>query len=271
MKAWILVLALIGLLSASGAGAVDDIGAHVVKTVPPKYPPDAARAGVSGTVVLIITVTATGAVESILVERSSGSRSLDTAAIDAANEWTYAPSIEHGKAVRGRVRVPVDFKMGDDDEPVRAAVAHLAPRLRVPVVTPDADGTLPRFIPDPLPLEADSVAATMALLEAQATPIDLPPGLPADIALYTWIGENGETRWEVYTGEMPHAPTLVRTRLTTDGRHGFSVTRVLCEAKDAEACERFLSHVQRSGRQRAVPLEAPEAAAAGSKDAVPGG
>lgn len=270
MKAWILVLAMTGLLSAAGAGAVDDIGAHVVTKVPPKYPADAARAGISGTVVLVITVTATGAVESILVERSSGNRSLDTAAIDAANEWTYAPSIEHGKAVRGRVRVPVDFTMGDEDEPVRAAVAHLAPRLRVPVVTPDADGTLPRFIQDPLSLEADGVAATMALLESQATPIDL-PDLPADIALYTLTGENGETRWEVYTGEMPHAPTLVRTRLTTDGKHGFSVTRVLCEAKDAEACKRFLGHVQRSGRQRAVPLKTPEAGGAGSKGAVPGG
>lgn len=270
MKAWILILAMMGALSPASAGAADDVGAHVVKTVPPKYPVDAARAGISGTVVLVISVSASGDVESVLVERSSGNRSLDTAAIDAANEWTYAPSIEHGKAVRGRVRVPVDFKMGNEDEPVRAAVANLAPRLRVPVVTPAADGTVPQFIQDALPLEADSVAAVVALLQAQGTPIDI-PDLPADIALYTMEGENGETRWEVYTGEIPHAPTVVRTRLTTDGKHGFSVTRVLCEAKGAEACKQFLAHAQRSGRQRAVPLEVPEADAGGSKDAVPGG
>lgn len=269
MKAWSLVLAMMGLLWAAGAGAADDIGAYVVKTVPPKYPVDAARAGISGTVVLVITVGPSGAVESILVERSSGNRSLDTAAIDAANEWTYAASIEHGKAVRGRVRVPVDFKMGSEDEPVRAAVANLAPRLRVPAVMPDAEGTVPQFIPDPLPLEAGSVAAVMALLQAQGSLIDI-PDLPADIALYTLEGENGETRWEVYTGDIPHAPTVVRTRLSTDGKHGFSVTRVLCEA-EAEACKRFLAYVQRSGRQRAVPLQVPETDAGGSKDAAPGG
>ena len=77
----------------------------------------------TGTVVLIITVSDSGWVENILVERSSGNRLLDTAAIDAANEWTFAPAIEHGKPVRGRVRVPMDFDMGDEDEPLRQAVA----------------------------------------------------------------------------------------------------------------------------------------------------
>ena len=142
--------------------------------------------------VLVITVNAAGTVENVLVERSSGHRLLDAAAIDAANEWTYAPAIEHGKPVRGRVRVPVDFNMGNEDEPVRAAVADLAQRLRVPVVATDADGTVPQFIQDPLPLEAEDVADMLALLQAQGTAIDV-PGLPDGVALYNLQGANGAT------------------------------------------------------------------------------
>lgn len=268
MKAWILAMALMAALPPAAAGTAEEAGAHILKTVPPKYPPEAARAGATGTVVLVITVDRTGAVENILVERSSGNRLLDTAAIDAANEWTFAPAIEHGRPVRGRVRVPVDFNMGDEDEPIRAQAAGLSPRLRVPAVTPDAAGTVPQFIDDPLPLEAGSVEAVLAMLQAQGKPIDI-PGLPAGIALYTLHGENGWTQWEVYTGDIPHAPTLVRKRTTSDGTHGFAVTRVLCESKDADACARFLAHVQRPGRQRAVPLKAPAAAGA-AKDAAPG-
>lgn len=269
MKTWLLALVMLGVLSPM-AGAADDVGAHVLKPTPPKYPPEAARAGATGTVVLVITVNAAGAVENVLVERSSGNRLLDTAAIDAANEWTYAPSIEHGKPVRGRVRVPVDFNMGNEDEPIRAAIADLAPRLRVPAVTPDAEGNVPQFIQDPLPLEADGVAAAVALLQAQGKPIEI-PDLPADIALYELDGENGPTHWEVYTGGIPHAPAVVRKRLTSDGTYGFFVTRVACESQDTDACARFIAYLQRSGRQHAVPLKALEGGAGGTKDVVPGG
>lgn len=267
MRVWILVLVMMGVLPS--AAAVDDVGAHVLKPVPPKYPPEAARAGATGTTVLVITVGATGAIENILVERSSGHRLLDTAAIDAANEWTFAPATEQGKPVRGRVRVPVDFNMGNDDEAIRNAVATLAPRLHVPAVTPDQAGTVPQFIEDPLPLEADSVAAALALLQTQGTSIDI-PGLPPDIALYTLQGENGSTHWEVHTGDIPHAPTVVRTRVTRDEVHGFTVTRVLCESRQAGACARFLAYAQRPARQRAVPLVVPAGDAGSAKDAAPG-
>lgn len=268
MKAWVFALAMMLSASSIAIGAEGDMGAHVLKQVPPKYPSEAARAGVTGTVVLIITVSDSGLVENILVERSSGNRLLDTAAIDAANEWTFAPAIEHGKPVRGRVRVPMDFDMGDEDEPLRQAVAGLPLRLRMATMVPDAAGTIPRFIEDPVPLEADSVAAMLALLQAKGTPIELPE-LPPGVSLYTLEGENGSTHWEVYTGDFPAAPSLVRERMTRDGTHGFIATRVLCESKDAEACARLLAYVRQPARQRAVPLKAPAGNADGTKDAVP--
>jgi len=78
---------------------------------PPKYPPAALRAGITGTVVLIIDVDASGNVTNVSVEKSSRNRDLDRAAMDAARKWRFNPGSQGGQKVAGRVRVPVDFKM----------------------------------------------------------------------------------------------------------------------------------------------------------------
>ena len=78
---------------------------------PPKYPPAALRAGVTGTVVLIIDVDASGNVTNVSIEKSSRNRDLDRAAMDAARKWRFNPGSQGGQKVAGRVRVPVDFKL----------------------------------------------------------------------------------------------------------------------------------------------------------------
>ena len=78
---------------------------------PPKYPPAAARAGIQGTVILIIDVDASGNVTNVSVEKSSRNRDLDRAAMDAARKWRFNPGKQGTQSVAGRVRVPVDFKM----------------------------------------------------------------------------------------------------------------------------------------------------------------
>ena len=78
---------------------------------PPKYPPAALRAGITGTVVLIIDVDASGNVTNVSVEKSSRNRDLDRAAMDAARKWRFNPGSQGGQKVAGRVRVPVDFKL----------------------------------------------------------------------------------------------------------------------------------------------------------------
>ena len=78
---------------------------------PPKYPPAAARAGIQGTVILIIDVDASGNVTNVAVEKSSRNRDLDRAAMDAARKWRFNPGKSGAQSVAGRVRVPVDFKM----------------------------------------------------------------------------------------------------------------------------------------------------------------
>jgi protein TonB len=95
---------------------VQDIGASVdissKNMNPPRYPPSAARAGIEGTVILIIDVDASGNVTNVSVEKSSRNRDLDRAAMEAARKWRFNPSVVNGQKAAGRVRVPVDFKMG---------------------------------------------------------------------------------------------------------------------------------------------------------------
>lgn len=78
---------------------------------PPKYPPAAARAGVQGTVILIVDVDANGNVTNVMVEASSRNRDMDSAAMDAAREWRFNPGQSNGRKAAGKIRVPVDFKM----------------------------------------------------------------------------------------------------------------------------------------------------------------
>ena len=94
---------------------VESIGASVdissKNMNPPKYPPAAARAGIQGTVVLVIDVDANGNVTNVSVEKSSRNRDLDRAAMDAARKWRFNAGQSGGQKTAGRVRVPVDFKM----------------------------------------------------------------------------------------------------------------------------------------------------------------
>ena len=94
---------------------VPDIGASVdissKNMNPPEYPRAEMRRGITGTVVLIITVDASGNATDVSVETSSGNRNLDRAAIKAARRWRFNPGVSGGRKVGGRVRVPVEFTL----------------------------------------------------------------------------------------------------------------------------------------------------------------
>jgi protein TonB len=63
-------------------------------------------------VILVIDVDASGNVTNVSVEKSSRNRDLDRAAMQAARRWRFNPSIVNGQPAPGRVRVPVEFKLG---------------------------------------------------------------------------------------------------------------------------------------------------------------
>ncbi|MCY7313615.1 MAG: energy transducer TonB, partial [Pseudoxanthomonas sp.] len=64
---------------------------QVVSAPPPRYPPEALRAGTSGEVVVEITVGTDGSVTGARVVRASPPRVFDREALNAARRWRFAP------------------------------------------------------------------------------------------------------------------------------------------------------------------------------------
>lgn len=62
------------------------------KAVPPHFPPEARRSGISGTVHAMVLVAADGTVADVKIRQSSGNRALDDAGVAALKLWKYPAS-----------------------------------------------------------------------------------------------------------------------------------------------------------------------------------
>jgi TonB family protein len=79
---------------------------------PPRYPPDALRRRIEGTVLLKVEVRPSGETGTVDVARSSGHRSLDDAAVEAVRRWRFRPATDAAGAVvqtSSVVTLPVEF------------------------------------------------------------------------------------------------------------------------------------------------------------------
>ncbi len=102
----------------AGAEASTDLHPpHLLEAPPPRYPAGREEQGLHPTVILRITVTATGAVTDIVVEHSAGTE-FDAEAVRAVKGWTFEPATRGDVPVSSRVRVAVHF------EPTSARVPH---------------------------------------------------------------------------------------------------------------------------------------------------
>lgn len=88
-----------------------DRDATVSNRIEPEYPIAAARARDEGTVLVTAQVGADGKPIDVSVTRSSRSRELDRAAIEAVRQWTFEPAVRNGEAVASTVQVPVEFTL----------------------------------------------------------------------------------------------------------------------------------------------------------------
>jgi periplasmic protein TonB len=77
----------------------------------PPYPPAAVRAGQQGTVMLRVMVKRDGLPTRVEIEKSSGSRALDTAAQDAVWSWRFVPARQGTDPIESWVMVPVVFRL----------------------------------------------------------------------------------------------------------------------------------------------------------------
>ena len=71
----------------------------------PEYPRESLRAGETGTSRIRFVVEANGRVSSATIERSSGSRRLDQAAVSALSLCTFTPGTQAGKPVRSETTI----------------------------------------------------------------------------------------------------------------------------------------------------------------------
>jgi periplasmic protein TonB len=82
-----------------------------IERVPPKYPSEAMRRNETGTVLVRVEVGTDGKPSDISIARSSRSRALDRAAMQAVRQWRFRPAQRDGRAVPGTVEVPFEFSL----------------------------------------------------------------------------------------------------------------------------------------------------------------
>ena len=83
--------------------------ANLIHDVAPQYPPEAGRARIEGTVVLMAVIGTDGSVKDVRIE--SGLPILAQAAIDAVKQWRYKPYMIDGEPVEVDSRITINFTL----------------------------------------------------------------------------------------------------------------------------------------------------------------
>lgn len=83
--------------------------ANLIHDVPPQYPPEAGRARIEGTVVLLAVIGKDGSVVDVRVK--SGLPLLAQAAIDAVKQWRYRPYLMNGEPIEVDSQITIDFTL----------------------------------------------------------------------------------------------------------------------------------------------------------------
>ena len=83
--------------------------ANLIHDVAPQYPPEAGRARIEGTVVLMALIGKDGSVQDVRVE--SGLPLLAQAAIDAVKQWRYRPYLLNGEPIEVDSRITINFTL----------------------------------------------------------------------------------------------------------------------------------------------------------------
>src|ERR1700757_4302188 len=85
------------------------VEANLIRDVAPQYPPEAGRARIEGTVVLLAVIGTDGSVKDVRVE--NGLPILAQAAINAVKQWRYKPYMINGEPVEVDSRITINFTL----------------------------------------------------------------------------------------------------------------------------------------------------------------
>ena len=83
-----------------------------VRTVPPDYPVELRRDGVSGVVMVSCTIDEKGDVQDVSVEKSSNA-SFNPSALAAVKKWKFKPAKVDGAPVAKKVTIPLKFTVDE--------------------------------------------------------------------------------------------------------------------------------------------------------------
>lgn len=97
-------------LAPGASDAIPDRPVEIKDAPPPAYPIEALSHKQDGKAVLIVDVGADGSVTKAQIDSSNPPTVFDAAALEAVSKWKFTPAMEQGKAVPGKVRVPVTFE-----------------------------------------------------------------------------------------------------------------------------------------------------------------
>lgn len=100
-----------GQMGKSGASGMFDGDLLPLQRIPPQYPRDAARGGITGWVQLEVLVNADGTVRSAKVIDAKPRGIFEAAAVQAVMRWKFKPKIENGKPVEQRGAQKIDFNL----------------------------------------------------------------------------------------------------------------------------------------------------------------
>lgn len=98
-------------LPAPGEFVAREIDPKMIFESKPKYPRLAEIAGITGVVYVTALVDENGNVLRAIVGKSSGTTSLDEAAVEAAHKCKYTPGIQNGRPIKCWVTYKVDFTL----------------------------------------------------------------------------------------------------------------------------------------------------------------
>jgi periplasmic protein TonB len=100
-----------GHAKADSTNSGDNRQPYVVFGPRPSYPPEARAGGREGKVRVKVVIGENGTPGEIQLAESSGSTSLDEAALTALRRWRFQPALRNGQPVLAWVTVPVIFSL----------------------------------------------------------------------------------------------------------------------------------------------------------------
>jgi periplasmic protein TonB len=101
----------IGGQMGAAAAAIFDGDLLPLQRIPPQYPRDAARSGITGWVQLEVMVNADGSVRNAKVVDSKPRGIFEAAAVQAVMRWKFKPKIQDGKPVEQRGSQKIEFNL----------------------------------------------------------------------------------------------------------------------------------------------------------------